>query len=581
MYYFLLLKRRSRKPSMRCLFLCISFLIFHLSFSQNDDIVDFGQNLIYENKLDEAISYYNKHVIEPQNQEQKINLLLGLAEIYKLKLNYDTANDYYIKAFENIKSINNNQLEFLYHVKMAEFFRKRTMLIESVAELDKAAQILKQHKVESLYLAKYYNRKAALFTEYYNINDSTLFYANKSLDLAKKIKDKDNVFYSLLEIAGVYERKKEYNTAILYLEEIIEFAESNNMEQQEADAYISYIMALARSNQLEKALKKALYAANFSKENDLLYNEIIFNENIQNLYFRLNNTEKAYEYLKYRLELTTKYNEIKKEELLLNIEGKYRLKEQENQIKINTLEIHNKNKELIANRINLYVSIGLFLFAFFIIAVIAYFLKRTRKSNKRLQSLSQENEFLLSEANHRINNNLQLVVILITNQLKKTSEKEGIHLKNILTKVEAISTLHKHLYKSEDKKKVDTASYLNDVKVSFFDVFKDNDIITNFNIASLEIPIDHAMYFGLLLTELLINSIKHAFYKQDNKTIDFELQSINGYLLFNYTDNGIASLNKTITPKLIDKICRQLEMDYKINTDNGFSFSLSKKIINE
>ena len=581
MCYFLRRRKRSRRPSMRCLFLCISFLMFHLSFSQKDDIVDFGQNLINENKLDEAITYYSKYITEPTDQEQKINLLLGLAQIHKLKLDYDTANDYYIKAFENIKAINNKQLEFLYRVKMAEFFRKRTMLVESVDELDKAEHILKEYKVDELYLAKYYNRRAALFTEFYHIQDSTLFYANKSLDLARKINDKDNVFYSLLEIAGVYERKKEYNTAIRYLEEIIEFAESNNMKQQQADAYISYIMALARSNQLEKALKKALHAAKFSKENNLLYNEIILNENIQNLYFRLNDTEKAYEYLKYRLELTTKYNEIKKEELLLNIEGKYKLKEKENQIKINTLEIHNKNKELVANRINLYVSISLVSFAFFIIAVIAYFLKRSRKSNKRLQYLSQENEFLLSEANHRINNNLQLVVILVSNQLKKTSEKEGIHLKNILTKVEAISTLHKHLYKSEDKKKVDTAGYLNDVKVSFFDVFKDNDITTNFSIASVEIPIDHAMYFGLLLTELLINSIKHAFYKQDNKAIDFELKSDNGYLLFNYTDNGTASFNKTITPKLIDKICRQLEMDYKISTDKGFSFSLSKKIINE
>ena len=566
---------------MKYLLFCIFLFFIQISFSQTDSIQSFGQNLIYENKLGEAIDYYKKYLTKPTNKEQEIHLLLGLAEVYKLKLDYKQANDFYLKAHKGIKSIGNKQLEFLYYVKRAEFFRIRTMLVESIAQLDKAAVILKENKIDDLYLAKYYNRKAALFTEYYHIQDSTLFYANKSLDLAKKINDKDNVFYSLLEIAGVYEREKEYKTAISYLEEIIEFAKKNNMQQQEADAYISYIMALARSNQLENALNTALYAADFSKKNNLLYNEIIFNENIQNLYFRLHNTEKAYEYLKYRLELTTKYNEIKKEELLLNLEAQYKLADKESQIKINKLEIINQKKALASNKINLYVIIVLFVFAISVALLIAHFLKRTRKSNKQLQALSQENKFLLSEANHRINNNLQLVVILISNQLKKASEKEGLQLKNILTKVEAISTLHKHLYKNDDKEKVDIGSYLNDVKVSFFDVFKENDIHTNFNIISAEIPTDYAMYFGLLLTELLINSIKYAFNKQDNKVIDFELKYSNSDLYFNYSDNGTSSLNKKIKPKLIDKICRQLEMDYKISTENGFKFSIVKKINND
>ncbi len=555
--------------------------MFQLSFSQKDEIVDFGQNLINQNKLDQAITYYAKRLVEPSNEEQKIHLLLGFAEVYKLKLDYDTASDYYIKAFESIKSIKDKQLAFLYHVKMAEFFRKRTMLVESAAQMDKAAVILKGNKVEDLYLAKYYNRKAALFTEFYHIQDSTLFYANKSLDLARKIYDKDNVFYSLLEIAGVYERKKEYKTAVRYLEEIIEFAASNNMEQQEADAYISYIMALARSNQLEKALNTALYAANFSKNSNLLYHEIIFNENIQNLYFRLHNTEKAYEYLKYRLELTTQYNEIKKEELLLNLEAQYKLTEKENEIKINTLEIQNKNKALASNNIKLIISISLLTAVIFLTALISYFLKKEKNSNKRLQSLSSENQFLLSEANHRINNNLQLVVILISDQLKKNTSTDNFQLKSILTKVEAISTLHKHLYKNEDKRKVDAQGYLYDVKDSFFDLFKENNIQTNFTIASIKIPSDYAMYFGLLLTELTINSIKHAFNNTSNKEIHFDLKYKNNTLIFNYSDNGTTSLNKTIKPKLVDKICRQLEMNYKINTVNGFTFLLEKEITND
>ncbi|MEQ3663898.1 sensor histidine kinase [Olleya sp.] len=566
---------------MKYLFLCISIFFFQISFTQTDSVLVYGQNLIDQNKLDTAIIYYKKHLLSPSSQKQQVHLLFGLADAYKLKLDYTNANENYSKSFITISKIKDKQLEFLYYVKKAEFFRKRAMHLDAVKELDKALVILKNTPINDLYLSKYYNRKAALFTEHYQLNDSTLYYSNKSLVLAKKTNDNDAVFYSLLEISGVYERKKDYKTSLKYLDEIIAFAKSNNMKQQEADAYISYVMVLARSNQLEKALNASLYAVDFSKKNKFLYNEIIFNQNIQNLYFRLNNIEKAYEYLKQRLELTTKYDEIKKEELLFNLETQYKLAEKESQIKINNLEIINQKKALASNKVNLYVALVLFMFSIAVAVLIAYFLKRSKKSNKQLQILSSENEFLLSEANHRINNNLQLVVILITNQLKKASETEKIQLKNILIKVEAISTLHKHLYKNEDKQTIDIANYLKDVKTSFFDVFKENDITTNFDVNSLEIATDQAMYFGLLLTELLINSIKHAFKEQDYKVIDFTLRVNNGLLLFIYSDNGISLANKSIKPKLVDKICRQLEMDYNINTDNGFNFSMSKKINNE
>ncbi|TVZ49585.1 sensor histidine kinase [Olleya sp. Hel_I_94] len=566
---------------MKYLFLCISIFFFQISFTQTDSVLIYGQNLIDQNKLDTAIIYYKKHLLSPSSQKQQVHLLFGLADAYKLKLDYTNANENYSKSFITISKIKDKQLEFLYYVKKAEFFRKRAMHLDAVKELDKALVILKNTPINDLYLSKYYNRKAALFTEHYQLNDSTLYYSNKSLVLAKKTNDNDAVFYSLLEISGVYERKKDYKTSLKYLDEIIAFAKSNNMKQQEADAYISYVMVLARSNQLEKALKASLYAADFSKKNKFLYNEIIFNQNIQNLYFRLNNIEKAYEYLKQRLELTTKYDEIKKEELLFNLETQYKLADKESQIKINNLEIINQKKALASNKVNLYIALVLFMFSIAVAVLIAYFLKRSKKSNKQLQKLSSENEFLLSEANHRINNNLQLVVILITNQLKKASETEKIQLKNILIKVEAISTLHKHLYKNEDKQTIDIANYLKDVKTSFFDVFKENDITTNFDVNSLEIATDQAMYFGLLLTELLINSIKHAFKEQDYKVIDFTLRVNNGLLLFIYSDNGISLANKSIKPKLVDKICRQLEMDYNINSDNGFNFSMSKKINNE
>lgn len=106
-------------------YILFCFLFVQLSYSQKDSIVDFGQHLIYENKLDDAVSYFEIHLKESKNNNQKAYILLGLAEVYKLKMDYDSANKYYYKVNEIIKKSKDKQLEFLYDVKMTEFYIKR------------------------------------------------------------------------------------------------------------------------------------------------------------------------------------------------------------------------------------------------------------------------------------------------------------------------------------------------------------------------------------------------------------------------------------------------------------------------
>ena len=554
------------------------FFFFHLSYAKKDSIVDVGQNLIYENKLDDAISYFNLHLKESKNNIQKTHILLGLAEVFKLKMEYDVANKYYNKVYDIIKKDKNIQLEFLYDVKMAEFYRKRGLFKEYSIFLEKAKKILKKNPIDDAILTKYYSRKAAIFTEYFKTPDSTIFYAQKSLRLAKKLNDKDVFFYASLEISGVYKEKKEYLNAIQYLEELIKFSKSNNFIQQQVDAYINYTRVLIKDKQYDKALNESLLALDFAKKNNLFYGEILFTDNIRNIYESLGNTTKAYEYLKIRLELTDLYYKKEHSKFLFELEEKYKLTEKENQIKIINLEIDNKNKTLASNKTQLYIILGLLLCVVLIAMLIAYYLRKSRSTNKQLQFLSDQNEFLLSEANHRINNNLQLIIILISDQISKLPENKSKEIENILKKINSIATLHRHLYQSNDKKTVNSLTYLKDIKNSFSDLFSENNIKTNFNVEAIDLPIDMAMYLGLLLTELCVNSIKHAFINQEYKEINFELKKSNDSLSFKYSDNGSVLSDAAIKPKLIDKLCRQLRIEYTINTEKSFNFSFEKKI---
>ena len=560
--------------------LTIFLFIFQLSFSQSDSIIEFGQKLIDNNKLDGALTYYETYLTKKESETQEIQLLIGIAEIYKLKLNYDKANNYYAKALIVINHTQNKDLEFYYNVKMAEFYRKRTLFTEAVKHLDNASILLKSYKIDNKYLVNYYSRKAALFTEYFYSPDSTLFYGKKALQLSKLLDDRNGIFYSTLEISGVYEEKKKFKKAIGTLEYLISYAECNNLIQNKVDAYINFTRILIKDKQYDRALKESLNALNYAKDNELFYGEILFTDNIRNIYEKLGNTTKAYQYLKIRLKLTDKYYKLEHNKFLFELEEKYKLAEKENQLHINKLEIANKDKELSTNKTRLYISVGLFFSTTIIALLIAFFFKRTKKDNRQLKFLSQQNEFLLSEANHRINNNLQLVIILISDQLKKIPDSKNLQLKNILSKVEAISTLHKHLYKNEDKQKINISNYLKDVRISFLEVFKEHNIKINFIVEPISISTNNAMYFGLLLTELFINSIKHAFASKQDREINFNLEQRINILYFTYSDNGTTAIGKQLKLKLIDKLCRQLKTEYKIDTQSGFLFSFEKDMNN-
>ena len=128
-------------------------------------------------------------------------------------------------------------------------------------------------------------------------------------------------------------------------------------------------------------------------------------------------------------------------------------------------------------------------------------------ANQKLNLYAKENAFLLEEANHRINNNLQIVIFLISNELEKVSNKENYTINKILSKIKSIAILHRYLYKSKDKQKVDITNYLTDIIKNFEDLFRENDIKIESYFNTRIVANDDAMYYGLLLTELFINSI--------------------------------------------------------------------------
>lgn len=145
-----------------------------------------------------------------------------------------------------------------------------------------------------------------------------------------------------------------------------------------------------------------------------------------------------------------------------------------------------------------------------------------------------------------------------------------------MSKVEAIATIHRHLYVNKDSQEINLHNYLSDLKLNFENISTEKNIALEFQIDNIETSSSTATYLGLLLTELFINSVKHAYQEDQEKKIDFSLTKANTDISFTYKDNGKNSQNKKIKPKLVEQLSQQLELEYNINTTNGFHFYFDK-----
>jgi two-component sensor histidine kinase len=263
----------------------------------------------------------------------------------------------------------------------------------------------------------------------------------------------------------------------------------------------------------------------------------------------------------------------------------YLLAEIEYEKKIGALNIEKKNLQQTSfNR--LLIVAFVFLVLMCSIGVIIFIRKKNKKSkemNKVLSASNREKETLLKELHHRVKNNLQLVSSLLSLQSKTIKNKK---IKKILLentdRIKSMSLVHQRLYERGNFTEVEFQTYSSQIienLISSFNRGADScfEINTNENI-----DIDFAINLGLILNEIVTNTLKHNL---DQKKLKCELSFVkkkNTYEL-KVSDNGkgfdIATVQKkhTLGMRLISILTNQLEGELQITSkkDKGVTYTIT------
>ncbi|RME72055.1 MAG: PAS domain S-box protein [Verrucomicrobia bacterium] len=137
-----------------------------------------------------------------------------------------------------------------------------------------------------------------------------------------------------------------------------------------------------------------------------------------------------------------------------------------------------------------------------------------KRSEARLRASLAEKEVLLKEVYHRVKNNLQIISALLRMQTRKARDRAAIEaLEHSIGRVMAMSMVHEKLYQAQNLVSIDFISFVQSL-VGFLNqltVGSGTEVAIDVEGDELALSIDQAIPIGLVLNELVTNSIKYAF----------------------------------------------------------------------
>ena len=165
--------------------------------------------------------------------------------------------------------------------------------------------------------------------------------------------------------------------------------------------------------------------------------------------------------------------------------------------------------------------------------------RRVAERTAELTAALAQRDLLLREVYHRVKNNLQTVDGLMVMQARQLTDPEArLALQGLRDRVYALGLVHQQLMGSQNLKTFDIAPFLRELSANIIHAGASQDVALSVQAVPQEVGLDVAIPLGLLMTELVTNSLKHAF--PDGKgDIDVSLdRDAEGMLVLVVSDSG-------------------------------------------
>jgi PAS domain S-box-containing protein len=205
-----------------------------------------------------------------------------------------------------------------------------------------------------------------------------------------------------------------------------------------------------------------------------------------------------------------------------------------------------------------------------------------KRTDQLIRDSLHEKEALLKEVHHRVKNNLQVITSLLRLEAGRIDEPATrAVLKNMQARIRAMALLHESLYRSENFARVDLAGYLRQVATQLFRG-QNSDlgaVRLTLDLAPASVGIDQAIPCGLVVNELMTNSLKHAFPAGRGGEVRVTLHTTaEGHIELRVCDDGIGlpadfvqRQGHSLGLQLVSDLVKQLQATFAIGPGACFT----------
>jgi PAS domain S-box-containing protein len=167
-----------------------------------------------------------------------------------------------------------------------------------------------------------------------------------------------------------------------------------------------------------------------------------------------------------------------------------------------------------------------------------------KKAEEQIKASLKEKEILLQEVHHRVKNNMQIISSLLNLQSRHIKDEESLGLfKSSQNRVKSMALIHERLYQSKDFTRIDVADYVQNLTNHLFITYgiSKDAVKLKINIKDIFLDINTAIPCGLIINELVSNSLKHAFPNGKKGEIKISMRPLSkGEIELVVGDNGVG-----------------------------------------
>jgi two-component sensor histidine kinase len=207
-----------------------------------------------------------------------------------------------------------------------------------------------------------------------------------------------------------------------------------------------------------------------------------------------------------------------------------------------------------------------------------------RRAEEQLAKSLAEKEMLLKEIHHRVKNNMQIISSLLNLQSGKMLHPIDVELvKESQNRVYSMSLIHEQLYESENLAEIDFQSYSEDLASFLSEIYLSAEDRVDIDVQAkgIYLGVDKAIPCGLIVNELISNSLKYAFPERPKQgTIQLTMQRENNFLLTvedsgaGFPEESDGLKHQGLGYQLVYALSQQLEGMLNIENDHGLRVSI-------